>query len=85
MQKTVHMIVDQLGNFIVYIMCIFLFWSANVTFSTKTTNVSKSLKVEKNLILNFSYVRNYWFCSRNVSTFSSMTDVFAEITVLWSL
>ena len=47
------MIVDQLGNFIFYMMCIFLFWSANVTFSTKTTNVSESLKVKKKLNFKF--------------------------------
>ena len=52
MHKTVDMIVDQLGNFIFYMVCIFLFWSANVTFSTKTTNVSKSLTEEKN---NFNF------------------------------
>ena len=53
MHKTVDMIVDQLQNFILYIMCIFLFWSANVTFSTKSTNVSESLKEKK---LNFQFL-----------------------------
>ena len=57
MHKTVDMIVDQLGNFIFYMVCIFLFWSANVTFSTKTTNVSESLTEEKKNYFQFLIVR----------------------------
>ena len=57
MHKTVDMIVDQLGNFIFYMVCIFLFWSANVTFSMKTTNVLESLTEEKKINFQFLIVR----------------------------
>ena len=63
-------------------MCIFLFWSANVIFSTLMKNMKK-IKIKKkveNIIFS-----NFVFCPKIAYQFFSINDFFAQITFSCSL
>ena len=46
MRKNIHLIVRHCLDFVVDNMCIVLFWSGTVTFSTKTMNMSETSDVK---------------------------------------
>ena len=60
-------------------MCIFLFWSANVIFSTLTKNILKKFNSKKVKNLK-KFDCLVLFCPKIVYNFLSINDFFAQIT-----